>query len=216
MEEAQQESHGWSFWLDALKAQSRGKEVQSECTLEDEIAVPVYQAYRQVDSARPASATPWKIRGAVRSKEEVMPALQGGVEVLRMLGCNDPTGWLEGVEKSFVEIEFLGGADSRSLMESGAKPDRGGVLMDYLDAGQGALEKFNPLANWRSADVWDYIRDRQVPYNPLHEQGYVSIGCEPCTRAVAPHEHERAGRWWWESATHKECGLHRQNLIAHG
>jgi len=143
MEEAQQESHGWSFWLDALKAQSRGKEVQSECTLEDEIAVPVYQAYRQVDSARPASATPWKIRGAVRSKEEVMPALQGGVEVLRMLGCNDPTGWLEGVEKSFVEIEFLGGADSRSLMESGSKPESGGVLMDYLDAGQGALEKFN-------------------------------------------------------------------------
>ena len=91
------------------------------------------------------------------------------------------------------------------------------VHMDgVFDGRNGALEKFNPLANWRSADVWDYIRDRQVPYNPLHEQGYVSIGCEPCTRAVAPHEHERAGRWWWESATHKECGLHRQNLIAHG
>jgi phosphoadenosine phosphosulfate reductase len=91
------------------------------------------------------------------------------------------------------------------------------VHIDSVFTGRnGDLEKFNPLANWRSADVWDYIRARHVPFNPLHEQGFISIGCEPCTRAVAPHEHERAGRWWWESATHKECGLHRQNLIAQG
>ena len=91
------------------------------------------------------------------------------------------------------------------------------VHMDgVFDGRNGDLEKFNPLANWRSADVWDYIHARQVPYNPLHEQGFISIGCEPCTRAVAPHKHERAGRWWWESATHKEGGLHRQNLIAQG
>ncbi len=70
------------------------------------------------------------------------------------------------------------------------------------------LAKYNPLAEWRSADVWDYIRERGVPFNPLHERGFVSIGCEPCTRAVTPHQHERAGRWWWEAATRKECGLH--------
>lgn len=70
------------------------------------------------------------------------------------------------------------------------------------------LVKFNPLANWSSKEVWDYIRLSEVPYNPLHEQGFISIGCEPCTRAVLPNQHEREGRWWWEEETQKECGLH--------
>jgi len=70
------------------------------------------------------------------------------------------------------------------------------------------LIKFNPLLNWKSAQVWDYIEAHQVPYNPLHSKGFVSIGCEPCTRPILPHEHERAGRWWWEESTKKECGLH--------
>lgn len=74
------------------------------------------------------------------------------------------------------------------------------------------LIKFNPLLNWSSAQVWDYINDNQVPYNELHEKGFISIGCEPCTRAVLPNQHERAGRWWWEEATKKECGLHAGNL----
>lgn len=68
--------------------------------------------------------------------------------------------------------------------------------------------KFNPLVNWTSAQVWDYIEAYQVPYNPLHKQGYRSIGCEPCTRPTLPHQHEREGRWWWEGANKKECGLH--------
>lgn len=75
------------------------------------------------------------------------------------------------------------------------------------------LIKFNPLANWSSKEVWDYIRMAEAPYNPLHEQGYISIGCQPCTRPVLPGQHEREGRWWWEEATHKECGLHAGNLI---
>jgi phosphoadenosine phosphosulfate reductase len=74
------------------------------------------------------------------------------------------------------------------------------------------IEKYNPLANWSSAEIWHYIRSREVPYNPLHDKGFVSIGCEPCTRAVGPHEHERSGRWWWEQADGKECGLHAQNV----
>lgn len=73
------------------------------------------------------------------------------------------------------------------------------------------LVKFNPLANWTSAQVWKYIRDNQVPHNALHERGFVSIGCEPCTRPTLPGEHERAGRWWWEAATQRECGLHVVN-----
>ncbi|WP_028305214.1 phosphoadenylyl-sulfate reductase [Oceanospirillum maris] len=74
------------------------------------------------------------------------------------------------------------------------------------------LIKFNPLANWSSQQVWEYIRMFDVPYNPLHERGFTSIGCEPCTRPVLPNQHEREGRWWWEEATHKECGLHSGNL----
>ena len=70
------------------------------------------------------------------------------------------------------------------------------------------LIKFNPLVNQSSAQVWDYIEAYQVPFNALHQQGFISIGCEPCTRPVLPNQHERAGRWWWEDATKKECGLH--------
>lgn len=70
------------------------------------------------------------------------------------------------------------------------------------------LYKFNPLSNWTSAQVWQYIRANDVPYNELHNRGFISIGCEPCTRAVLPNQHERAGRWWWEEETKKECGLH--------
>ncbi len=75
-----------------------------------------------------------------------------------------------------------------------------------------SLTKFNPLANWSSADVWNYIRSNNVPYNELHNRGFVSIGCEPCTRPVGPNQHEREGRWWWEEATKKECGLHAVNI----
>lgn len=78
------------------------------------------------------------------------------------------------------------------------------------------LVKFNPLANWSSAQVWRYIRDNEVPYNELHAKGYVSIGCEPCTRPVLPNQHEREGRWWWEEETIKECGLHAGNVAAAG
>lgn len=75
-----------------------------------------------------------------------------------------------------------------------------------------ALVKINPLANWRSADVWAYIRENDVPYNELHRKGFTSIGCEPCTRAVLPNQHEREGRWWWENSAEKECGLHADNV----
>jgi phosphoadenosine phosphosulfate reductase len=70
------------------------------------------------------------------------------------------------------------------------------------------MAKFNPLADWSEQDVWQYIRDNNVPYNSLHERGYPSIGCEPCTRAIQPGEDVRAGRWWWENPESKECGLH--------
>jgi phosphoadenosine phosphosulfate reductase len=68
--------------------------------------------------------------------------------------------------------------------------------------------KANPLARLSQTDVWEYIRSNDVPYNELHDRGFISIGCEPCTRAIRPGEHERAARWWWEEATKRECGLH--------
>ena len=79
-----------------------------------------------------------------------------------------------------------------------------------IDEAHGGMLKINPLADWSEDDVWDYIRKNAVPYNALHDKGFPSIGCAPCTRAVAFGEDLRAGRWWWESPEHKECGLHRR------
>ncbi|MEF8811587.1 MAG: phosphoadenylyl-sulfate reductase [Bacteroidales bacterium] len=73
---------------------------------------------------------------------------------------------------------------------------------------QNEMIKVNPLYNWSEKDVWNYIKGNGVPYNELHDKGYPSIGCEPCTRAVKPGEDVRAGRWWWEEPDKKECGLH--------
>jgi len=70
--------------------------------------------------------------------------------------------------------------------------------------------KINPLANWTVEDVWQYISDNNVPYNPLHDQGYPSLGCAPCTRAIKNGQDIRDGRWWWENPEHKECGLHHK------
>lgn len=74
------------------------------------------------------------------------------------------------------------------------------------------LEKYNPVAAWSDDAIWTVIRALNIPYNALHDQGYPSIGCEPCTRAIKPGEDVRAGRWWWESSDSKECGLHEHNL----
>ena len=71
--------------------------------------------------------------------------------------------------------------------------------------------KINPLIHWSEKEVWDYIKEKDIPYNVLHDKGFNSIGCMPCTRAVLPGEDSRAGRWWWENKGHKECGLHRVN-----
>ena len=76
------------------------------------------------------------------------------------------------------------------------------------DASHHNILKINPLVDWTEKHVWDYVKQNQVPYNTLHDQGYPSIGCSPCTRAIKPGEDIRAGRWWWENPEQKECGLH--------
>jgi len=84
---------------------------------------------------------------------------------------------------------------------------RANLPLKQFDPGYG-LWKFNPLAEWSEHEVWDYLRGHGVPYNPLHDRGFRSIGCAPCTRPTAAGEDLRAGRWWWEDAQTKECGLH--------
>lgn len=93
-------------------------------------------------------------------------------------------------------------AESRAAVEAVEWDERHGLL------------KINPLADWREPQVRDYLESRQVPYNPLHDRGFVSIGCACCTRAAAPGEDPRAGRWWWESREKKECGLHGSGRLA--
>jgi phosphoadenosine phosphosulfate reductase len=90
-------------------------------------------------------------------------------------------------------------------------PTRSDTAIAEVDAAHG-LHKFNPLAEWSNDEVWSYIREQGVPYNALHDRGYPSIGCAPCTRAIEPGEDIRAGRWWWEHPEHRECGLHRRPL----
>ncbi|KAK9827682.1 hypothetical protein WJX81_008004 [Elliptochloris bilobata] len=87
-------------------------------------------------------------------------------------------------------------------------------VFEGLEGGPGSLVKFNPLSNVSSAEVWNFLRIMGVPTNELHACGYISIGCEPCTRAVLPNQHEREGRWWWEDTGAKECGLHSGNMVA--
>ena len=94
---------------------------------------------------------------------------------------------------------------------------RGNVPTSQVDPvfkglGGGELMKYNPLADVSKDEVWLAIRALGVPYNSLHERGFVSIGCEPCTKPTLPSQHEREGRWWWEESTKKECGLHSGNL----
>jgi len=85
---------------------------------------------------------------------------------------------------------------------------RGTLAKIEIDKDHDGIVKLNPLADWTTQQVFEYMAANKVPKNKLHEQGYPSIGCAPCTRAIKPGEDERAGRWWWENPEHKECGLH--------
>lgn len=97
---------------------------------------------------------------------------------------------------------------------TGLRREQGVTRLDLqaieVDETRVGLLKLNPLVDWTWERVWAYVKAKGLPVNPLHYQGYPSIGCAPCTRAVAPGEPFRAGRWWWETPEHKECGLHRR------
>jgi phosphoadenosine phosphosulfate reductase len=91
-------------------------------------------------------------------------------------------------------------------------PSRASVAKAEVDLVHGGMVKLNPLADWTKEQVWGYVRENRLPEHPLYHKGYTSIGCAPCTRAVLPGESERAGRWWWESDEHRECGIHQLSL----
>lgn len=147
---------------------------------------------------------------------EVYAPLAGDVEAL--VARQGVNGFYEGLEQRKAccgvrKVEPLG----RALKGAGAwitglrreqAPTRTGIPTIEPDPEHGGLLKLNPLAAWTLDEVWAYVKAHGVPYNPLHDRGYPSIGCAPCTRAVGPGEDLRAGRWWWERPEHKECGLH--------
>jgi phosphoadenosine phosphosulfate reductase len=85
---------------------------------------------------------------------------------------------------------------------------RGDVKAVEVDEVHGGRIKLNPLVRWTREQVMDYVEHHHVPINRLHEQGYPSVGCAPCSRSIRPGEDERAGRWWWENADSRECGIH--------
>ena len=86
--------------------------------------------------------------------------------------------------------------------------DRSSIRKIEIDRDRGGIMKLAPLADWTEDDVWDYLRANDVPYNKLYDKGYKSVGCRPCTRAVAEGQDPRSGRWWWETGATKECGMH--------
>lgn len=94
--------------------------------------------------------------------------------------------------------------------QTDSRADAGKFELDEL---HGGILKINPLVDWSSKQVWEYIKEHKVPYNKLHDLGYPSIGCAPCTRAVKDGEDPRAGRWWWENDSDKECGLHFNHTV---
>ena len=131
---------------------------------------------------------------------------------------NGRDGFYDGVEQrraccALRKVEPLGRALARKRgwvtgLRREQSDTRSSLAETSHDAAHGVW-KFSPLAAWSDEHVWEYLRANRVPWNALHDRGYPSIGCEPCTRAVRPGEHRRAGRWWWEQEqARKECGLH--------
>ena len=113
------------------------------------------------------------------------------------------------IRKTNPLIRYLKALDGWiTSIRSEQTDSRSGARKFEIDALHNGILKVNPIVDWTEEMVWNYIKSNNVPYNKLHDMGYPSIGCEPCTRAVKPGEDPRSGRWWWESDSNKECGIH--------
>ena len=103
---------------------------------------------------------------------------------------------------------LVGGTIQYARLSRDQWASRSDIRKIEIDHDHGAIVKLNPLAEWQEDEVWDYLRENEVPTHALYEQGYTSIGCTPCTKPVAAGQPVRAGRWWWETDAPKECGMH--------
>ncbi len=118
-----------------------------------------------------------------------------------------------GIRKVEPLARALAGRDAWLTGQRRAQgPERAYLRLEETDLDRG-IAKYNPLADWSDEALWRYVEHHDVPVNALHARGYPSIGCEPCTRAIRPGEDPRAGRWWWERGTAKECGLHLPAIV---
>ena len=141
-----------------------------------------------------------------------------GLQVQRLVDRNGPNLFLRSVEQRLLccnvrKVQPLNRAlAGLDCWVTGLRRDQWASRTDIrkveIDHDHDAIVKLNPLAEWTHDEVWDYLRDNDVPTHALYAKGYTSIGCAPCTRAIAPGEPTRAGRWWWETGAPKECGMH--------
>ena len=140
------------------------------------------------------------------------------LQVESMVSRNGPNLFYESVTSRIACCQVRKVAPLRRALKGldawvvGLRRDQGGhrrgIRKVEKDHDHGGIMKISPLADWTQDEVWSYIKTHKVPQHPLYAQGYMSIGCAPCTRAIQPGENTRAGRWWWETDTSKECGLH--------
>jgi len=141
-----------------------------------------------------------------------------GGQVQRLVDRHGPNLFLRSVEQRLLccnvrKVQPLNRAlDGLDCWVTGLRRDQWASRTDIrkveIDHDHDAIVKLNPLAEWTHGEVWDYLRENQVPTHALYARGYTSIGCAPCTRAIGPDEPTRAGRWWWETDAPKECGMH--------
>ena len=141
-----------------------------------------------------------------------------GVQLQRLVDRHGPNLFLRSVEQRLLccnvrKVQPLNRAlAGLDCWVTGLRRDQWASRTDIrkveIDHDHDAIVKLNPLAEWTHDEVWEYLRDNDVPTHALYAKGYTSIGCSPCTRAIAPGEPTRAGRWWWETGAPKECGMH--------
>ena len=174
------------FMLDTGRLPEETYEVVDRCRAKYDLKIDIYTPQSEALQRLLIDKGPFSFQQSIANRKECC-----GIRKIEPLqrALNGKRGWITGLrrEQSVTRTEL-------AIVE--------------LDAIHGNILKFNPLKNYTEEQVWDYIHAHRVPYHKLHDLGYPSIGCAPCTRAIQPGEGVRAGRWWWESPDQKECGLH--------
>lgn len=163
--------------------------------------------YRLLDTARARFATPIDVYFPDAIAVETLVRAQGAYGFRESIEARKACCGVRKLQP--LERALAGKRAWLTGLRRDQSPTRSGVSPVEPDLARPGVTKLNPLHDWDWDAVLAYLDDHQLPRSPLHTQGYVSIGCEPCTRAIEPGEDPRAGRWWWESAEHKECGLHK-------